>query len=155
MPHIAFDLKIQVNFQQPQLLLQSFWQPQLQPQPQPLLPPKTLPPFPQQEIKRMRIIIHEQLLLQNILLTPFHHHYTEKSVLCYCISEKTIEQNIKGDRMNNETPHITIGQIEPDPFISGQRSKTMEHTDRLRSDFSKINSFKNSQKTMKIEENTT
>ena len=90
---------------------------------------------------------------RTFLLTPFHHHYTEKSVLCYCIREKTIEQNIEGDRMNNETPHITIGQIEPGSFISGQRSKTMEHTDRLRSDFSKIHNSENSQKIMKIEEN--
>lgn len=90
---------------------------------------------------------------RTFLLTPFHHHYTEKSVLCYCISEKTIEQNIKGDRMNNETPHITIGQIEPDPFISGQRSKTVEHKDRLRSEFSKNDDNENFQKLTKNEAN--
>ena len=38
---------------------------------------------------------------RTFLLTPFHHHYTEKSALCYCITEKRKEQTIKGDKMKN------------------------------------------------------
>ena len=91
--------------------------------------------------------------MQNILLTPFHHHYTEKSALCYCITEKRNEKTVKGDIMNNMKPHITIGQTEDDFFLSAERSKTMEHTDRLRSDFNKIEENENSQKLMKNREN--
>lgn len=98
------------------------------------------------------MIIHEQLLLQNILLTPFHHHYTEKSALCYCISDNINEQTIKGDRMNNGKPHITVGQPEADLFLSGERSKTIEHNDRLRSDSGENFKNKKSQKLMKNEE---
>lgn len=90
---------------------------------------------------------------RTFLLTPFHHHYTEKSALCYCITEKRKEQTIKGDKMKNQLPHITVGQIVSDPFIAHERSKTKEHTDRLRSDFFENNNFENSQKLMKNEEN--
>lgn len=54
--------------------------------------------------------------------------------------------------MKNETPHITVGQIASDPFLPTERSKSFEHTDRLRSDFYAEPDFKNNQKLMKIEE---
>ena len=47
----------------------------------------------------------------------------------------------------------SIGQTEADFFLSAERSKTMEHTDRLRSDFNKIEENENSQKLMKNREN--
>lgn len=55
--------------------------------------------------------------------------------------------------MKNELPHITVGQSEVDPFLTGERSKTKEHTDRLRSDLFQNNNFENFQKLMKNEEN--
>lgn len=55
--------------------------------------------------------------------------------------------------MNNMKPHITIGQTEADFFLSAERSKTMEHTDRLRSDFNKNEEIEIFQKSMKNREN--
>ena len=51
--------------------------------------------------------------------------------------------------MKSNLPHITIGQKESDPFTIGERSKTKEHTDRLRSDFLKISENENLQKLTK------
>ena len=55
--------------------------------------------------------------------------------------------------MNNMKPHITIGQTEDDFFLSAERSKSVEHTDRLRSDFFAVTNSGNNQKIMKNEEN--
>ena len=54
--------------------------------------------------------------------------------------------------MNGRIPHITVGQTESDPFLPTERSKTKEHTDRLRSDFSENNKNENLQKLTKNEE---
>lgn len=54
--------------------------------------------------------------------------------------------------MKSNLPHITIGQKESDPFTIGERSKTKEHTDRLRSDFSENEKNKKLQKITKIKE---
>lgn len=61
-------------------------------------------------------------------------------------------KNITGDKMKSNLPHITIGQKESDPFTIGERSKTKEHTDRLRSDFLKISENENLQKLTKNED---
>lgn len=61
-------------------------------------------------------------------------------------------KNITGDKMKSNLPHITIGQKESDPFTIGERSKTKEHTDRLRSDFSENEKNKKLQKITKIKE---
>ena len=55
--------------------------------------------------------------------------------------------------MKNEMPHISIGQNLTDPFVFSSRSKTKEHTDRLRSDFFESTNYENNQKSMKNEEN--
>lgn len=55
--------------------------------------------------------------------------------------------------MNNIKPHITVGQTESDFFLSGERSKTIEHKDRLRSVFNENEVFENAQKLMKNEDN--
>lgn len=55
--------------------------------------------------------------------------------------------------MNNMKPHITIGQTETDFFLSAERSKTMEHTDRLRSYSNEIQETEKIQKLMKNREN--
>ena len=54
--------------------------------------------------------------------------------------------------MNSNLPHITIGQTESDPFLPSERSKTKEHTDRLRSEFSENIENENLQKLTKNEE---
>lgn len=61
-------------------------------------------------------------------------------------------KNKSGDKMNSNLPHITIGQAESDPFLPTERSKTKEHTDRLRSDFSENEKNKKLQKITKIKE---
>lgn len=61
-------------------------------------------------------------------------------------------KNITGDKMNSNLPHITIGQTESDPFLPSERSKTKEHTDRLRSEFSENIENENLQKLTKNEE---
>lgn len=55
--------------------------------------------------------------------------------------------------MKQNLPHITVGQIASDPFLPSERSKSFEHTDRLRSDFFSESDFENNQKLMKNEEN--
>ena len=55
--------------------------------------------------------------------------------------------------MKNEMPHISIGQNLTDPFIFSSRSKTKEHTDRLRSELFESTNYENNQKSMKNEEN--
>lgn len=55
--------------------------------------------------------------------------------------------------MKNQLPHISVGQIIPDPFLTSERSKSIEHKDRLRSDFSGNINSENNQKFMKNEEN--
>lgn len=57
-----------------------------------------------------------------------------------------------GDKMKSMNPHISVGQKIFDPFISQERSKTKEHTDRLRSDYTGNIIFENSQKLTKNEE---
>lgn len=54
--------------------------------------------------------------------------------------------------MKSMNPHISVGQKIFDPFISQERSKTKEHTDRLRSDYTGNIIFENSQKLTKNEE---
>ena len=67
--------------------------------------------------------------------------------------KKIKEQNISGDIMKNEMPHITVGQSESDLFLLGERSKTMEHENRLRSDFCDLDNIEKTYKSMKTEEN--
>ena len=55
--------------------------------------------------------------------------------------------------MKNELPHISVGHIISDPFITPERSKSIEHKDRLRSDFFAVTNSGNNQKIMKNEEN--
>ena len=55
--------------------------------------------------------------------------------------------------MKDQLPHISVGQIIPDPFLTSGRSKSIEHKDRLRSDFSENINSENNQKFMKNEEN--
>lgn len=102
----------------------------------------------------MRMIIHEQLLLQNIFVTPFHHHYTENLTLCYCIRDLFWAQNKFGvSILKKHFEHIPAQLSEADPFLPEKRSKTMEHTDRLRSNFFENENFEKTQNLMKIEEN--
>ena len=48
--------------------------------------------------------------------------------------------------MENSLPHITIGQSVSDPFLPSERSKTKEHSQRLRSDFYENTENENLQK---------
>ena len=54
--------------------------------------------------------------------------------------------------MENNLPHIMVGQIVSDPFLPSERSKTKEHSYRLRSDFYGNQENKNLQKSTKNEE---
>lgn len=51
--------------------------------------------------------------------------------------------------MKENIPHVTIGQSEFDPFLPFERSKTAEHTDRLRSNYLENTNFENNQNLMK------
>mgnify|MGYP003298864824 CR=1 FL=1 len=54
--------------------------------------------------------------------------------------------------MKNNFLHVTSGHKQSDPFVPSERSKTTEHTDRLRSDFCENSQNENLQKSIKNED---